>query len=275
MECGTRTCRNIEIRDEGARRITATVSDESLDRYDSIILQSGWKLERFRNNPVIMPFHDYSAPPVGRALSTWVEPHADPPRLRMRIEFANTDIGREMYQLYSGGFMRAFSVGWIPIAKREMTEKEIERLRQKGARFTGRFTPVVYSESELLEASAVPIPGNPGALADQKSELAALAARADRIAPHFAVQLRSVLDSATAQASVETEIMREVRRVKKNLDRLNSPQVIEREILRLAGEIRSKVEGLKLKPAYSFGKRNEIDEVIRLLERKLYRSRRT
>ena len=42
------------------------------DRYEDIVDGSDWRLETFKNNPVIQWAHDYSIPPVGRAVSVEV-----------------------------------------------------------------------------------------------------------------------------------------------------------------------------------------------------------
>src|SRR5882762_8933660 len=54
--------------------IDIRASDETLDRYGEIISASGWRLDNYRNNPVIQNAHQYGdvAFTLGKALRTEV-----------------------------------------------------------------------------------------------------------------------------------------------------------------------------------------------------------
>jgi HK97 family phage prohead protease len=131
-------------------------SDETLDRFDEIIVATGWKLENYRKNPVFQNAHQYGDIlfTLGRALSTEVRPAGEDgsAALFQRIEFA-TDINplaKIAYGLYRGKFLNAVSVGFTPLRWENGTP---------GTTFRRR-----YLEQELLEVSAVSIPANPRAL---------------------------------------------------------------------------------------------------------------
>jgi hypothetical protein len=68
-----------------------------------------------------------------------------------KMQFAKTQMAEEIFQLYKEGFMRAFSVGFIP---KEWTDGDGEKVPRR-----------TYTKWELLEYSAVPVPANPDALA--------------------------------------------------------------------------------------------------------------
>ena len=125
-------------------------SDETLDRYNEIIIASGWRLENYRKNPVVQNAHQYGDIlfTIGKALVT--EVRGD--RLYQRIEFATevNPIARIAYGLYKGGFLNAVSVGFIPI--RWENGNEHSGFERK------------FLEQELIEISAVGIPANPNAL---------------------------------------------------------------------------------------------------------------
>jgi len=130
--------------------IDFTSSDHTLDRYQEVIVASGWRLDNYRKNPVVQNAHQYGDIlfTIGRATIT--EVRGD--RLYQRIEFA-TDINpmaRIAYGLYKGKFLNAVSVGFMPVRWEDGTEK---------SGFNRRFL-----EQELLEVSAVGIPANPNAL---------------------------------------------------------------------------------------------------------------
>ncbi len=137
--------------DESKRQITFTISTGGRDRDGDIIEQSGWSLTEYQKNPVVLWAHDGRQPPIARAESVAVEGD----RLisvarfakREEYEFADT-----VFRLYTGGFLNATSVGFVP---QELELIEGEEPGDIGFRFM---------RQELLEYSAVPIPSNPEAL---------------------------------------------------------------------------------------------------------------
>ena len=121
---------NFELRDHDpeTRSFTAVASDDSIDRYGTIINQDGWELGHFLNNPVIPWGHDYGKPPVATSLETGVingkltikpgfatveELSSNPDDPSEWAKFVDT-----IYKLYTHPkrFLRAFSVGFIPKA---------------------------------------------------------------------------------------------------------------------------------------------------------------
>jgi HK97 family phage prohead protease len=102
-------------------------------------------------NGVVLAAHshrlDTGEPPViGRVVRIWI----DSKGLWAIIEFAETELAEQYWQLYSRGFMKAVSVGFIA-KKGEWSSEEGVRL-------------YVHTEVELLEISCVPVPSNPESL---------------------------------------------------------------------------------------------------------------
>ncbi len=124
---------------DGKYSIIASTQTE--DRDGEIILPTAFKNLRsyLAKNPVILFAHDYWKPPIAKAISGKIIDKG----LKLNIEFAKTEFGKEIKYLYDNKFMNSFSVGFIPI--------EWER-DPDGTR--------VYTEVELLEVSAVPVPSN-------------------------------------------------------------------------------------------------------------------
>jgi HK97 family phage prohead protease len=126
-------------------------STEGLDRDRDTIRASGWKLDGFMRNPVILLGHDHAAPPVARAVDVDVRDG----QLMVEIEFPPegvypaADMARSLVEQ---GFLRGASVGFKP-------------LRSKPNDHGGKD----YLEAELLEVSLVGIPSNPAALLAAKS----------------------------------------------------------------------------------------------------------
>jgi len=125
-------------------------SDSTLDRYQEVITVAGWKLETYRKNPVVQNAHSYCslADTIGKSIIT--EVRGD--HLFQRIQFAveENPMAKVAYGLYRGGFLKAVSVGFIPL-RWENGSKEAGYRRK-------------YVEQELIEVSAVSIPANPNAL---------------------------------------------------------------------------------------------------------------
>ncbi len=135
--------------DNEKKTVTAYVSTYEWDRTDEKFAPGAWDLENFKKNPVVLWGHDGSNPPIGRAIDI----KEDEKGLLAVAEFdVESERGAEIFGLYERGFLNAFSVGFIPKAH---TVEPIPERNTKG---------VVWTNSELLEFSAVSIPANPGAV---------------------------------------------------------------------------------------------------------------
>lgn len=135
--------------DNEKKTVTAYVSTYEWDRTDEKFAPGAWDLENFKKNPVVLWGHDGSNPPIGRAIDI----KEDEKGLLAVAEFdVESERGAEIFGLYERGFLNAFSVGFIPKAH---TVEPIPDRNTKG---------VVWTNSELLEFSAVSIPANPGAV---------------------------------------------------------------------------------------------------------------
>lgn len=126
-------------------------SDATLDRAHEIISPEGWRLENFRRNPVFQNAHHYDNILFTLGRATEVDVRSG--RLWLRVQFAThiNPLARMAYELYRGGFLRAVSVGFIPLRWENGNEHTPWRRR--------------FLEQELIEVSAVPVPANPNALA--------------------------------------------------------------------------------------------------------------
>lgn len=141
--------------DEQERTVTAVISTGAIDRDNEILLPKGADFEQYMKNPVVLWAHGYRDTPIAKALwikKTWKN-------IKAKLQFADTPQAEEIYQLFKGGFLKAFSVGFRPIKSHRPDEKEIA----KNPEWAGVW--LIYDEWELLEFSAVPVPANPEALA--------------------------------------------------------------------------------------------------------------
>jgi len=132
--------------DDVEKTLTAYISTNARDRMDEVLEPEGMDKRNFDKNPVVMWAHDYTQPPIGKAL--WTK--RDGEGVLSKVKFANTEFAQEIFQLYKEGFLKAFSVGFVPKEHEDGDGKK-----------TARRT---YKKWELLEYSAVPVPANPEAL---------------------------------------------------------------------------------------------------------------
>lgn len=143
---------NVEVKSIGEYEIEIVGSTEDVDRSKEVIEVDGWDLKNFKRNPVILASHRYDQPAIGRG-----KVKKQDGKLVFRIEFPEEGVYplADIYRkLYKGGFMRASSVGFIPVAW-ENGDGEKEPYR-------------TYKKAELLELSLVSVPANPEALITDK-----------------------------------------------------------------------------------------------------------
>ena len=141
--------------DTDERTVTAIISTSGIDRDGDIILPSGVDLEQYEKNPVVLWAHNHSGTPIGRA--QWVKKGRK--AITAKVEFAETELAEEVYQLFKGGFLKAFSVGFISKKSHKPTPEDIRKRPEWSEAYR------IIDEWELLEFSAVPVPANADALA--------------------------------------------------------------------------------------------------------------
>lgn len=130
-------------------QVSSIISTAAVDRMGDVVCQDGWELDNYKLNPVVLINHDYNKLPIGKCIDITVKDG----RLSATTQFAETQMGREVAQLYRGGFMRSFSVGFRPL--------EWEPLKN-GNGFR-------YTKNELLEYSCVVVPANQEATLSMKA----------------------------------------------------------------------------------------------------------
>lgn len=134
--------------------LDAIFSTQDVDRHGDTVMQDGWDLKHFKKNPVILNSHNYgdAAEVIGRADNVRIEKK----KLEGVITFAVNENpkAKVIFDLYAGGFLSAFSVGFIPKKFKENKDGTVDWWN--------------IEEAELLEVSAVSVPANARALAKAK-----------------------------------------------------------------------------------------------------------
>lgn len=131
-------------------------SNEAVDSYNTVIKATGWELERFAANPVILFGHQGRQLPIGKGRA-WVEGT----ELLLDVEFFDAEtnpLAEQVLRILDQGVMGA-SVGFEPL---EWTYNEA---RETGDEWLDMWNPPLdYTRTRLLEVSVVTIPANPEAL---------------------------------------------------------------------------------------------------------------
>jgi HK97 family phage prohead protease len=117
---------------------------------DGIELEQDWRLDDYLRNPVVLFAHNRESFPIGRAKNVGVVDG----ELRGTVVFGSERTGPDAEYAWNSvreGLLRAISIGWISHSKRWEKRDDLDVL--------------VLSDNELLEASLVPVPADPDALA--------------------------------------------------------------------------------------------------------------
>lgn len=131
---------------ESERSIVHYASTKDLDRDNEIVVPEGIDLTNFKKNPQVLWNHmswGSAINTIGKSL--WQK--VDDKGLLCKTEFAPTNLGSECFELYKGGFLTSWSIGFMA---KEWTDTG-DNIR-------------TFIKTELLEYSAVTIPANPEAI---------------------------------------------------------------------------------------------------------------
>lgn len=124
--------------------IRFVASTEGIKRDKLQLSAAGWQLDNYRKNPVVLWGHDYlGRAPIGRA-----EVAVEGEQLVTDVTFDSGDpFAADIERKYRNGFLHAVSVGW------EVLEEDGQRILKQ----------------DLLDISAVPVPGDPDALIQRQA----------------------------------------------------------------------------------------------------------
>lgn len=140
------TSEKAEINTE-ERSLVHYASTEDVDRDNEIVIAGGIDLVNFKKNPQVLWNHNrWSDRVTTIAKSLWQK--VDGKGLLCKTQFAKTDLANEVFELYSGGFLTSWSIGFMVKEWMDNAETNIR----------------TFTRTELLEYSSVQIPANPEAV---------------------------------------------------------------------------------------------------------------
>ena len=184
--------------DDETRTVKFTISTGSADREKDVINPTGWNVDHYLQNPVVLFAHDYDSLPVARTIN--LEQHDD--RLVATAEFASAELNpmsEQVYQMLKQGFLRGASVGFRPMA----------------FKFNEDRGGVDFDQQELLEFSVVPVPANPEALMS-----AGLKAENVSLIKAWAKQTLEQLDALDATTKQEASANKLIDALRKDLNEI-------------------------------------------------------
>ena len=144
---------NKDVKDEPIK-LSFIASTAGADRYGDIIEQSGWQLDSYRKNPVILFNHNPQEMSIGKGAVEVVDN-----ALMIDIEFDMDDErAAKIARKAQKGYLNAVSVGFNPI-------ESTPRADLPDGHFAKGVSGNYFSKAELLEVSIVTIPANSEAVA--------------------------------------------------------------------------------------------------------------
>ena len=155
------------ILDETKGLVEYVASDATLDSYREIILPTAWDLSRFEKNAPFVNSHRYDTIEdlLGRVVASRVENGQLIQTVEWAVGATAHTLAQIGWQLTKGGFLKAVSVGFYPIAyKFKGSEGFADLLKQAGAPADSPCT-CIYTTAQQIELSACIIGANPSALA--------------------------------------------------------------------------------------------------------------
>ncbi len=128
------------------RTLIVRISTSTPDRSQDVVIPQGMIVENYLKNPVVAAFHRYDQPSIGKTEEITKTDDGVVAKVKFTPPGVNP-VADQLYELYKGGFMNAWSIGFMP---KKWSD------RPDGGR--------EFQEWELLEYSAVLVPDNPEAL---------------------------------------------------------------------------------------------------------------
>lgn len=159
-----------KILDESKGLVRYTASDETMDCYNEIIRASGWQFSFFAKNAPFVDSHDYSS--ITKLLGQVVDYRVVGNALEEDVCYSQEPdtLGAWAFKMVAGGFLRAVSVGFIPVQMATKWDRD-------NSTFLGQVSDLkldptaaaqlncVYMRQEQIELSQCVIGANPNALA--------------------------------------------------------------------------------------------------------------
>jgi len=128
--------------------IEGEFSHQIEDRQGDVVIQAGWDLTNYTLNPVVLWAHQHGEPPIAKMVEIGVSAN-NVLEGKMKFAVEEYEFAETIFKLVTGGYLRAFSVGF--------TNKKYEIDRENQREY--------LLENELFEVSVVNVGADQLALA--------------------------------------------------------------------------------------------------------------
>lgn len=159
-----------KVMNEKEGTVEFVASDETLDCYGEIVRANGWLFDHFSKNAPFVDSHDYSTIEklLGQVAAWRVEKNQLIETVRYDMEPGS--LGLKAFKLVRDGFLKAVSVGFVPVVMVSKYDTnpgglsaQVAELKLDGA--TAAKLRAVYLKQQQIELSQCVIGANPNALA--------------------------------------------------------------------------------------------------------------
>lgn len=136
--------------DKDNATLVGVFSTGDVDRHGEIVDQKSWILDTYMQNPVVLWSHNHDELAIGKTETLYINADGNLEGV-MKFAVKENPKAKIIFDLFVGGFMKAFSVGFM--------SGEYDQ-REDGV--------VILKQNNLFEISAVNVPANAMALAKSK-----------------------------------------------------------------------------------------------------------
>lgn len=183
-------------------QVRAVVSKETIDIEGDVIVSQAWTngLERFRKNPQLLWGHrSWTAfDNIGMAVGSEVTSRG----LEMVFQYdLGSKYAQEVFRKVKEGFIRAFSVGFKPLAW--ISKDSDESLKEPYMHFFKSGARRVFTEVELCEVSQVLLPANAEALIVRSYEQRRVPDDEERLKELISLEVERKMIEKSSESSVE------------------------------------------------------------------------
>lgn len=157
-----------KILDEKKGLIEYIASDETLDSYREIVRADGWLFDRFSKNAPFVDSHNYWSIDtlLGKVLDYRIEGRQLITTVQWAIDVEENALAKLGWGMTVGGYLKAVSVGFIPVKRMICDDSENWRQALAGVgQPSDSPCRVIYLQQQLLELSSCILGANPSALA--------------------------------------------------------------------------------------------------------------
>lgn len=152
-----------DVEAAGEHTYRFVISDERVNRYGDVVLQSGWRMGDFARNPVALWQHGMDAAQGNEPIGAWSDVSIQmgaSPRLVGTLRYASdaSPFAARLEKLTAGGYLRAVSPTFMASGARKPKDDD-ERARYGLGQYG-----VLIEQADLWEVSVVAVGAQPGAL---------------------------------------------------------------------------------------------------------------